>query len=99
MNAKGAGELKLKAVKPCAAADYYRVAPGKELELDLRSSANKLKEAGYELGIVTRALITFRKGGKEFSMFPSGRMIVRGVASEEEAVEVALEILHLILGS
>lgn len=83
-------------VKPCAAGDYYKVTPDERMHLDLREVAEKLGEAGYELGIASPVIVTFRKGEIEMSLFSSGRIMVRGVSKPEEALRAANVIYEIL---
>lgn len=85
-----------KVVKPCAAGDYYKVTPDEEMKLNLREVTPLLKDAGYRLGLVSGVMITFVGKSKEFSLFPNGKMMIKGVKNVEEALKVAEEIYDLI---
>ncbi|HDD68843.1 MAG TPA: hypothetical protein ENG61_00600 [Candidatus Korarchaeota archaeon] len=83
-------------VKPCAAGDYYKVTPDEEMKLNLREIAPLLEDAGYRLGLASGVMITFMGKGKEFSLFPNGKMMIKGVKDVEEALKAAEEVYDLI---
>ncbi len=85
-----------KVVKPCAAGDYYKINPDEKMELNLKELAPSLEKAGFRLGLVSGVMLAFAKEGREYSLFPNGKMMVKGVESVEEALEAAEEVYKLI---
>lgn len=72
------------------------VNPTKTLKLNIKEIAEKISRK-YKVKMVTEMMIAIEYHGKEISIFKNGRMIIRGVESEEEALEVYSKAINEII--
>ena len=80
-------------VKACASGDEFQIIPDKPKRLDLESLKEKLK------GCTTcnKYLIVLQKDGMQFSIYPTGKILVRHVKQKERA-EAEASRLYALLG-
>lgn len=71
------------------------VNPARPLRIDLRSVPRRLgKDAKIHLR--TPMAVVFQFGDREVTLFAHGRMLIKGVASEEEAIEVYRKVMDKV---
>ncbi len=83
-------------IQPCATKAAYEGILKRKVNLNLTEFSDKLKDRGYELIAVTDYVMVVRKG-YEFTIFPSGRVIVKDI-DDLESAKVVIEKLHEDLG-
>jgi len=71
------------------------VNPARPLRIDLRSVPRRLgKDAKIHLR--TPMAVVFQYGDREVTLFAHGRMLIKGVASEEEAIEAYRKVMDKV---
>ncbi len=79
--------VKFKVVRLCKE-EAMTIVPIAIARYDLERAADLLRKAGYvvdDKGV----MVTAASGGKEITVYPSGRMVVAGIGDKEEAGQVA----------
>ncbi|MEM3386688.1 MAG: HesA/MoeB/ThiF family protein [Nitrososphaerales archaeon] len=74
--------------------DTVNVNPPKPLSIDLNEALKKI--SGYKVLISSPIILVFEYKGVEVSLFRQGRMLLKNVKSEEEALSTYNELLSLI---
>jgi adenylyltransferase/sulfurtransferase len=75
--------------------DTINVNPAEGLQIDLRAASARLRRAA-SIQVSTRTVLVFSYGKFEISLFTQGRMLIKNVSSEEEALRVYREVLSII---
>jgi len=71
------------------------VNPAKRLRIDLRSVPRRLGK-GSKIHLSTPMAVVFDFDGYEVSLFSHGRMLIKGVSSEQKALEVYARVLDRV---
>jgi len=74
--------------KPCRSKMAYEFLPKKKVQIDLEKAAEELEKAG-SIEMRSKVLIIVRIEGKTVSLFPSGKLLVRGEREEDKAKTIA----------
>lgn len=74
--------------------DTVNVNPPKPISIDLNEALRKI--GGNRVLTSSSIILVFEYKGVEVSLFRQGRMLLKNVKSEEEAVAIYKEILHLL---
>ncbi len=72
--------------------DAYQLTPKKKTELDLESLKNRLKE--FEVKYCDALVLILKYEDKAVTVFSNGRMMVKNVKAENEAVKIARKIIE-----
>ena len=81
--------------KPCRSKTAYEFLPKKLTKLNLEKLKEKLeKKATIEVN--SKLLIIMKLNNHTISLFPSGRILVRGERDENKAKQTAEEIIKII---
>ncbi|MCS7367003.1 MAG: HesA/MoeB/ThiF family protein [archaeon YNP-WB-062] len=72
------------------------VNPTKPIKIDLKKLKEEISKKN-KVKIVTGIMIAIEYEGKDVSIFQNGRMIIRGVKSEDEAINIYNKILNEII--
>lgn len=81
--------VKFKVVRLCRQ-EAMSVVPTEKVRYDLERAVPLLSQAGYQVNDQGLMLIAVG-GGREITLYASGRIMIAGVASKEEAGRVAEE--------
>jgi TATA-box binding protein (TBP) (component of TFIID and TFIIIB) len=76
----------------------YEFLPKKKLKIDLAKAASEL-EGTFNLEVSTKVLLMVKMDHVTISLFPSGKMLVRGERDEEKAREIAQKALKCLKDS
>ena len=86
-------ELSDFAGKPCNSRLAYEFVPSKSAELELSEVAKALHANGVFVEIETPALIMLKIGGKDVSLFRSGKIIVKSTNEQAVARAIAQKLI------
>jgi len=74
-------------LRPCAGSSGFKVSPDHSLNLDLRKVSRALSAEGFrERVCVEKRILIMEMGELEFTIYPSGRFLIRP-QNEREALE------------
>ena len=82
--------------QPCNSRTAYEFVPKKEHSLDLEALARKLREQEVLIEIETPYLIMLKLGGKDLSLFKSGKIIVKSTSHKPSAKKIANDLIRKI---
>ena len=74
--------------------DTVNVNPPRPMSIDLNEALQKI--AGYKILVSSPIILVFEYKGVEVSLFRQGRMLLKNVKSEEEALTIYNELLGLL---
>lgn len=77
--------------KPCQSKMAYEFIPNKKINIDLEKAKKELEEKA-KIEISSKVLLIIKISEHTVSLFPSGKIIVRGEKNEENARKVAQEL-------
>lgn len=81
--------------KPCQSKTAYEFIPKKQIKLDLDIAKKELKEHAT-IEVASKVLLILKIAEHTVSLFPSGKIIVRGEKNEIIARNTAMELVkHL----
>ncbi len=83
--------------KPCRTKMAYEFLPKKQLNLNLEKACEELKTVAT-IEVKTKVLLMLKFDYATISLFPSGKLLVRGERDEEKAKEIARKILASLSG-
>jgi len=75
--------------------ETVNINPSKRLRIDLRSVPRRLGK-GTRIHLRTPMALVFQYAGREITLFTHGRMLIKGVSSEQEAIEVYRKIMDKV---
>ncbi len=75
--------------KPCNSRLAYEFVPKESHELDLGQVAQRLRQNGVFIEIEAPALLMLKIGGKDVSLFRSGKIIVKSTNEKHAARAIA----------
>jgi len=78
--------------KPCRSKMAYEFLPNKKVNIDLESAAVEVLKAG-SVEVRTKVLLMIKVENCTVSLFPSGKLLVRGEREEEKAKQIAKKTL------
>jgi ribonuclease HIII len=81
--------------KPCRSKTAYEFLPKKLTKLNLGELKNKLEKKAI-IEVNSKLLIIMKINNHTVSLFPSGKILVRGEREEKKAKQTAEEIIKLI---
>ncbi len=81
--------------KPCRSKMAYEFLPKKKILLDLNKASEEVARVG-QVELTTRVLVMIKMAHATVSLFPSGKILVRGEREELIAKEIAEKILRSI---
>lgn len=81
--------------KPCRSKMAYEFLPKKKVKINLEKAAEELEEAG-SIEIKSKVLLMAKINSKTVSLFPSGKILVRGEREEKAAKEIAQKAVRTI---
>jgi molybdopterin/thiamine biosynthesis adenylyltransferase len=67
--------------------ETVNINPSRQLRIDLRSVPKRLGK-GTRIHLRTPMALVFQYAGREITLFAHGRMLIKGISSEQEAIEV-----------
>jgi len=76
--------------------ETINVNPSKPVDLDLEKITQELQRR-FDILVRSAVVIVFRYDGKEISLFKNGRMLIKGVEGEEEALRTYRELSGLFV--
>jgi adenylyltransferase/sulfurtransferase len=68
--------------------------PEKPLNVDLDNACTNIQNLGFRIRVKSHLAVIFDYKGLEVSLFNGGRMLIKGVADEKEALKAYREILE-----
>jgi adenylyltransferase/sulfurtransferase len=74
--------------------DTVNVNPPKPLSIDLNEALQKI--SGYKVLASSPIILVFEYNGVEVSLFRQGRMLLKNVKSEDEALAIYTNLLRLL---
>ncbi|MHA2015026.1 MAG: hypothetical protein ACTSUH_04670 [Candidatus Thorarchaeota archaeon] len=85
-------------VRLCSEKAAYEIRPKKRVTVTLESIAEGVAElTGMRIRVVLPAILILEgEDGRGITLFPDGRILLRGYASESEAQQVAGRIVPLV---
>ena len=78
--------------KPCRTKMAYEFLPKKQITINLEKAVEELKDTAV-IEVKTKVLLMLKLNYATISLFPSGKLLVRGERDEEKARELAKKIL------
>lgn len=84
--------------KPCRTKMAYEFLPKKPLTLNLQKASEELSSIAI-VEIKTKVLLMLKLDYATISLFPSGKLLVRGERDEKKAKEIAKKILSGLSGN
>jgi len=81
--------------RPCKSRTAYEFLPNKKTIIDLTKAAGELRKE-YYIEIETKVLLMIKVDGATVSLFPSGKILVRGEKEEAKAREIAEKVVKFI---
>ncbi len=81
-------------LRPCEGKSAFEALPKVQVRIDISKSSQELKAHGYEITDAGVMLIA-KKGDVEISIYPSGKLLVKGLP-KEQAFDKVNEIYHTI---
>ena len=78
--------------KPCKSRVAYEFRPKKEIRIDLGKAAETLRKE-FSIELESKLLIIIAIDAHRVSIFPSGKILVRGEREEDKARKLAEKIL------
>jgi TATA-box binding protein (TBP) (component of TFIID and TFIIIB) len=78
--------------KPCKSRVAFEFRPKKEIKIDLEKAAKSLREE-FSVELESKLLIIVAIDAHRISIFPSGKILVRGEREEAKARKLAEKIL------
>jgi ArsR family metal-binding transcriptional regulator len=82
--------------QPCNSRTAYEFVPKREYSLNLELLAKKLREKEVFIEIETPYLLMLKFGGKDVSIFKSGKIIVKSTNKKENAKKIATSLIKKI---
>ncbi|MBR9706849.1 MAG: hypothetical protein GOV15_00235 [Candidatus Diapherotrites archaeon] len=82
-------------IKPCKSKATLEATLKRSLRLNLSECAVKLRDAGFDVLADTPFILVFKKDF-EFTLFPSGKLLVKVLKSETQFKKEALGIYKII---
>ena len=80
--------------QPCKSRVAYEFVPKNNYDLNLTEVAKKLREKEVFIEIETPYLLMLKSGGKDVSLFRSGKIIVKATQEKARAKEVAEKLIE-----
>jgi ribonuclease HIII len=84
--------------KPCRTKMAYEFLPKHSMKIDLDKAAQEVGEVGA-LEVKTKVLLMIKVDFCTVSLFPSGKLLVRGEREEEKAKEIAKKVIGTLTNS
>ena len=81
--------------KPCRSKTAYEFLPNKKMAIDLEKTSTELPQ-GVTVEVKTKVLLMLRVEHCTVSLFPSGKLLVRGEREEEKAKKIAERVLKTV---
>jgi TATA-box binding protein (TBP) (component of TFIID and TFIIIB) len=78
--------------KPCRTKMAYEFLPKNKIDIDLDKAAEELNSIA-NIDVKTKVLLMMKLDNLTISLFPSGKLLVRGEREEEKAKKAAEKIL------
>jgi len=78
--------------KPCNSRLAYEFLPNKKIRIDLEKAAIELKEI-VEVEVNSKVLLMVKSNNLMISIFPSGKILVRGEKDSEKAKKTAEKVI------
>jgi hypothetical protein len=78
--------------KPCRTKMAYEFLPKHNIKIDLETASNEVTTVGT-LEVKTKVLLMIKVDFCTVSLFPSGKLLVRGEREEENAKEIARKVI------
>ena len=75
--------------------ETVNINPSRQLRIDLRSVPKRLGK-GTRIHLRTPMALVFQYAGREITLFAHGRMLIKGVSSEQEGIEVYRKIMDKV---
>lgn len=82
--------------KPCNSRTAYEFVPKAEHSLDLENVAAKLRQGEVFIEMETPYLLMLKVGGRDVSLFKSGKIIVKSTQEKQAARKVAVKVFEKI---
>ncbi len=84
--------------KPCRTKMAYEFLPNSKIEIDLEKASTELN-AIANIDVKTKVLLMMKLDNLTISLFPSGKLLVRGEREEKKAKEAAEKIVKQLIES
>jgi len=84
--------------KPCRSKMAYEFLPKKKVLIDLEKASSELSLIG-NIEVTTKVLLMLRIEPCTVSLFPSGKILVRGEREEGKAKRIAEKLVKALKGS
>lgn len=81
--------------RPCKSRTAYEFLPNKKTLVDLTKAAGELQKE-YYIEIQTKVLLMIKVDSATVSLFPSGKILVRGEREEAKAREIAEKVVKYL---
>lgn len=81
--------------KPCRTKMAYEFLPKKQITINLEKACEEIKDTAT-IEVKTKVLLMLKLNYATISLFPSGKLLVRGERDEEKAKELARKILSTL---
>ena len=82
-------------IRPCGR-DVFELIPRKGLAVDLQKAGRALARAGFRVTELSEMAVT-ASGPQEISLFPTGKLIVFPVKTNDEAEQVGESLLDALM--
>ncbi|HIH10384.1 MAG TPA: hypothetical protein HA254_07010 [Candidatus Diapherotrites archaeon] len=82
--------------QPCKSRVAYEFIPKQDCSLELGAVAGQLRKKGVFIEIETPFLLMLKAGGKDVSLFKSGKIIVKATTEKDAARKIAQKVLENI---
>jgi ArsR family metal-binding transcriptional regulator len=87
-------------VKLCSDKAAFEARPAKRLSLNMNEVKHLLEDSkGHEIIVYTPHILILRSAKAETTLSRDGRMLIKKVANEAEATQIAQQLLQIILKS
>jgi len=81
--------------KPCRTKVAFEFVPNKKTLIQLEEACAEIEKT-HPIEVKSKVLLMAKVDGKVVSLFPSGKILVRGEKEEEKAREIAKKVLKCI---
>ena len=82
--------------KPCRTKMAYEFLPKKQVNINLEKACEEITTSTATIEVKTKVLLMLKLNCATISLFPSGKLLVRGERDEEKARELARTILSTL---